>query len=162
MAEMLVIVADGGIARFYRVEPPDGLSAKARLIETALIRHPDLEAHSSTGRPPTETNTDRSAGPVHPITAQRERHDLEHERRFVRDIARSAGVITKSWSQGAVVLVAGPRMLGLLREPLRTALQGWIVLKELAKDYADLPPSDLLDRLSMSGIVGRIRASEAE
>lgn len=153
MDEAVIIVADGGFARFYRVEPVDDTRLKARLIEAAVVEHPDVEAGSSTARPPTETNTNRQAGPVHPMVAQRERHRVEHERRYAREIASSAGALTKDWTRGMVVLVAEPRMLGSLREPLRTALGGWIVLKELAKDYADLSPSELLDRLTKSGVI---------
>jgi protein required for attachment to host cells len=153
MNEVLVIVADSASARFYRFGSADAPHASGRLLETVSLQHPDLAARNENGRPPTETNTNRQAGPVHPIGAQRERHRLEHERRFARDIAFSAAVVTKDWAGSTVVLVAEPRMLGLLREPLRTALSAKVVLKELAKDYAQLDAVELLDRLAKSGVI---------
>jgi protein required for attachment to host cells len=151
MNETIVIVADNVTARFYRVELTD--EPRAQLVETALLQHPDLPAHSMTARPPTETNTNRQAGPVHPIGAQRERHRVEHERHFARDIAQGASAATRGWNQGTVVLVADPRMLGLVREPLRKALHRDIGLKEIARDYAHLGPDDLYDHLARNGIV---------
>jgi len=151
--EIIVVVTDGGFARLYRVESLDDARPAARLVERALVQHPDVGARSSTGQPHSETNTNREAGPVHPMGAQRERHRVEHERRFARDIARTAAAVTKDWARGTVVLVAEPGMLGLLREPLRAALGRAVLLKELAKDYGGLSSSELLDRLSKNGII---------
>ena len=149
----MIIVADGRLARFYRVVSPDGPRVRGQLEETASLQHPDNEARPSAAGPPTETNTNRQAGPVHPIVAQRERHGLEHDRRFTGDIAHTAAAATRDWTRGAVVLVAEPRMLGLLREPLRKALHPAIGLKEIARDYAQLNPSDLYGHLVDKGIV---------
>ena len=154
MNETIVIVADGEFARFYRLETTDAPRAPKRLVETALLEHPDAKPHDMTGRPPTETNTNRQAGPVHPMGAQRERHRLEHELHFTRDIAQGVSTAIRDWKRGVVVLVAEPRMLGLVRGPLQEVLREGIVLKELAKDYARLEPAELFDRLSNSGVMG--------
>lgn len=153
MNETIIIVADGGLARFYRLEPVEAPRMPVRLIETALLQHPDLKPHSTTGRPPTETNTNRQAGPVHPMGAQRERHRLDHERHFAHDVAQGAVAATRGWKQGTVVLVAEPRMLGLLRGQLRGALHEGIALKELAKDYMQLEAPDLFGRLVENGVI---------
>ena len=154
MNEMIIIVADGEFAHFYRLETTDAPRASMRLVETALLEHSDLKPHDMTGRPPTETNTNRQAGPVHPMGAQRERHRLEHDRHFMRDIAQGVSTAIRDWKGGVVVLVAEPRLLGLVRGPLQQVLREGIVLKELAKDYARLEPTELFDRLSTSGVIG--------
>ena len=119
MNNILVIVADRGAARFFRLEAVDAPRIKARLVEGASLQHPDFtEREDLTGRPHTETNSNRQAGPVHPIEAQRERHRLEHGRHFSHDIAHEAVDTAKNWKEGTVVLVAEPRVLGLLREPM--------------------------------------------
>jgi protein required for attachment to host cells len=154
MNSILIIVADGGVARFYRLEAVDAPRVKARLVEGASLRHPDFtERENLTGRPATETNSNRQAGPVHPIGAQRERHRLEHGRHFAHEIAQEAVNATKDWKEGTVVLVAEPRMLGQVREPLRGALRKDIALKELAKDYAELGAAELLERLEKNGVI---------
>jgi protein required for attachment to host cells len=159
---MLVIVADGGAARFYRPERSDGPRAGTKLVELETLQHPDSLAASSslTGRPATETNTNRQAGPVHPIGAQRERHRLEHDHSFAHEIERRAVSAARDWKAGTVVLVAEPRMLGLVREPLRGALRKEIALKELAKDYTRLGAAELLERLEKNGVITPLRLTQ--
>jgi protein required for attachment to host cells len=96
---------------------------------------------------------------VHPIGAQRERHRIELERRFAMAIARRAALLARNWATGSVVLVADPHMLGFLRGAVRSALKPAIRVKELAKDYARLTASRLLDRLAADGIVPAGRGS---
>lgn len=157
MNRTCIVVADAKLARFYGVEAVESPHLRTKLVELTVLANPNSDlktlGESVTGRPRTETNTNREAGPVHPIGAQRERHRDEFDRRFVREIARQAGGITKGWKDGAVVLVADPRLLGLMREPLRKALSRGIELKELAKDYAHLTASELHDHLSLNSIV---------
>jgi protein required for attachment to host cells len=147
-----IVVADAGLARFYGVEEVDSPRVKTKLVERVVLNNPDLRTlgTSVTGRPRTETNTNREAGPVHPMGAQRERHRVELERRFGQEIVRQVGEITKSWNEGVVVLVAEPQLLGLMRESLRKALHQGIELKELAKDYTSLPAHELHERLALS------------
>jgi len=151
------VVADARLARFYGVEAVESPRLKMKLVERTVLANPNSDlkilGESMTGRVHTETNTDRQAGPMHPMGAQRERHRGEFDRRFVHEISRQAGEITKDWKDGTIVLVAEPRLLGLMREPLRKALHQGIELKELAKDYTHLSAAELHDHLVVSGIV---------
>jgi protein required for attachment to host cells len=54
-----------------------------------------------------------------------------------------------------VVLIAEPRLLGLMRQSLRDALAPGIELKELAKDYVGLTPRELQDRLALTALIPR-------
>lgn len=156
MNRTCIVVADGRTARFYGIEAMDAPRAPTALVERALVADgTDLRTlgRSVTGRPRTETNTNREAGPVHPIGAQRERHRVELERRFAQEIARKAGELTLGWKDGAVVLVADPRLLGLVRGALREALPRGVELKELAKDYAQLSVPDLQEQLARNGLM---------
>ena len=155
MNRTCIIVADGRHARFFSVEPADSPRHAMTLVERAALSSPDpsVLGASVTGRPRTETNTTRQAGPVHPIGAQRERHRLEHERMFGREIARKAGQLTAQWKEGIVILIAEPRLLGLSREYLRDALEPAIQLKEVAKNYASLTAAELRDRLDLISII---------
>ena len=149
MKDTCVVVTDARRARFFSAQCLDVPRERLQLNELSVLDNPDLRelgAHS-TGRPPTETNTNRQAGPVHPIGAQRERHRLELERRFGHEIAAEAAELTRTWKSGRVVLVANPHMLGLMRKYLRDALRNGIELQELARDYAELSSTEIADCL---------------
>lgn len=154
MDNTCVVVAGSGRARIFLLEESTAPRAPIRLIERGTLANASLRirGRSVTGRPRTETNTNREAGPMHPIGAQRERHRIELERRFSVEIACKAAVLAKKWSTGSVVLVADPRMLGFLRAAARGALKPGISVKELAKDYSHLTASKLRDHLALSGV----------
>lgn len=154
MNRTCIIVADARHARFFGVERSDTPRHGMKLVEQGTLSSPDPSdlGATVTGRPRTETNTNREAGPVHPIVAQRARHRLEHERGFAREIARHAAELTNLWKDGVVILIAEPRMLGLSRESLRNALNSTVDLKEVAKNYASLTAAELRDRLDLGHI----------
>jgi len=154
MNDLCIVVADGARARLFFVES-DGPRKGGRLVEQAALNQPDLRTlgRSVTGRPRTETNTNREAGPVHPMGAQRERHRLEIEHRFSASIIEAAAGLVEKWGEGTVVLVAEPRMLGLLRETARGLMNRRIAVKELARDYSGLTAAELYDRLEQSGVI---------
>ena len=155
MDNICVVVADGARARIFLVQETDAPRAPFRLVERDVLTNADLRSRgrSVTGRVRTETNTNREAGPVHPMGAQRERHRIELERRFSVEVARKTAALARDWPEGSVVLVADPRMLGFLRDAVRGALTPGIRVKELAKDYARLTAPRLQDRLAEDGVV---------
>ncbi len=162
MNSICIIVADGGLARFLGIEEVDSPRARLSLVERTVLKNSaDLKVlgASVTGRVRTETNTNRGSGPVHPMAAQRERHRGELDRRFAMEITRQAADLTQSWAQGTVVLVAEPQLLGLMREPMRKALHPGIELKELAKDYTHLTPTELHAHLELNRLVPGSRHS---
>lgn len=154
MTRTCVIVADTQVARFYAVEQAGSSRQQSVLVGLAeLTREADLKSlgRSVSGRPRTETNTNRQAGPRHPIGAQRERHRVDLERRFGQAIVRQAARIVRGWADGVVILVAEPGMLGLVRRPLRRVLRPRVKLKELAKDYTRLTSHELLELVGPHG-----------
>ena len=155
MDNTCVVVADARRARIFVLQQRTAPRAPYRLAERGTLSNMSLRARgrSVTGRVRTETNTNRQAGPVHPMGAQRERHRIELERRFATAIARRAAVLARNWATGSVVLVADPHMLGFLRGAVRSTLKPAIRVKELARDYARLTASRLFDHLAADGIV---------
>jgi protein required for attachment to host cells len=155
MNDLCIVVADGARARLFVVEADAASRKGARLVEQAALAQPDLRTlgTSVTGRPRTETNTNRQAGPVHPMGAQRERHRLDIERRFASSITETAAGLVDDWTKGTVVLIAEPRMLGLLRETVRSVLKPGIAVKELARDFTSLTIAELYDRLVRNGVI---------
>jgi protein required for attachment to host cells len=140
-----LIVADGSRARLFVVVSDDNPRRKLRLAERVTLLNEETEARgrSGAGRVKSERNTNRQAGPMHPIGEQRERHRLEHERRFGAKVVERAIDLTADWDQGVMVLIAEPRLLGLMRERLRSALRSEIKLEELARDYTGFSTTEL-------------------
>jgi len=150
-----IIVADGGRGRLFSVVEDTSGTERVSLVERESLVNPDYRAHGadSPGRTKSERVTNRQAGDVHPIDARRDQHRLELERRFAREIAEHVARLTQSWAHGSVVLVAEPRLLGLLREPLHKALHPSVELKELAKDYSHLTANELRDHLALNRMI---------
>ncbi len=145
MNNICLIIADGSRARLFFVVPDDRPRRKLRLAEQATLLNAEtkMRGKRGSGQVKSERNTNRQAGPMHPIGAQRERHRLEHERRFGAKVIERALDLTANWDRGVVVLIAEPRLLGLMRERLRNALKSEIKLEELAKDYTGLSIAEL-------------------
>ena len=161
MDRVCVVVAGASRARLFLLQESDAPRATTRLVERGSLSNPSLRSRgrSVTGRPRTETNTNREAGPMHPMGAQRARHHIELERRFSTGIAHKAAGLAKSWAAGTILLVADPRMLGFLRETVRGALRPAIRVKELAKDYSRLTAPRLRERLAQDGVIPETRGS---
>ena len=150
-----VIAADGGRARLFVAVSDGGSQSGLSLVERECFVNSEYRARGANApsRAKVERVTNRDAGDVHPIGARRDQHRLELERRFAREISQRAAALTQTWEGGSVVLVAEPRMLGLLREPLRKALKQGIELKELAKDYSQFTAVELRDRLALNRLI---------
>ena len=151
MSRTCIVVVDGRSARFFCVVPGAAPRKRAELVEQGTLSNPDVRelGKTATGRPRTETNTNRGAGPVHPVEAQRKKHRLEIDRRFARDIARRAGELTAAWKDGTVMLIAEPRLLGLTRADMRAALPPALTLKELARNYAHFSATEIGEQLDL-------------
>ena len=154
-ANACIVAADGGRARLFVPVEDGGSRSGVSLVERESLVNSDYRARGpdSPGRTKTEQMTNRQAGDVHPIDARRDHHRLELERRFAREIAQRVAAMTHTWTGGTVVLVAEPRMLGLVREPLHKVLKPGIELKELAKDYSHFTPAELRDHLALNQLI---------
>jgi protein required for attachment to host cells len=145
MKNTCLIIADGARARLFFAVPDEAPRRKIRLIEQAALVNAETQSRgrNGAGLVNSERNTNRQAGPMHPVGAQRQRHRLEHERRFGAEIVERAINMTRDWNEGRMVLIAEPRLLGLMRERLREAVNSKIRLEELAKDYSGFSTAEL-------------------
>lgn len=153
MVDTCIVVADGARARLFLVDASE--AGRVGLTEMEDLVNPEYHAHGrqvlTTAR--STRNTSRQSGPMHPYEQKRGRHRLELEKRFAQAVAGKAAGLTKSWSRGSVILIAEPRMLGLLREAGREALKRGVTVKELAKDYTQLTAAELREQLNATGIM---------
>ena len=145
IARTCIIVADGARARFFELRPSVEPRHRCHLAQVASLENRDFRARGAEhqGHTRIEHMTNREAGAVHPFDARRQRHRLEIERRFAAEIAQRAAEVTAAWSAGVIVLIADPRLLGLARDTMRSALKPEIRMKELAKDYSTLTVPEL-------------------
>lgn len=155
MNRTCIIVADAKRARFFGIQASDAPRHAMRLVERSVLVNPGVEGArgDGAGRAKTGRIGSRQSGDTHPGEPRRPQQRLEVERRFGREIAREAGALSSGWKEGAVVLIAEPRLLGLARDFVREALNPALELKELAKNYTQLTASELRDQLDLDTIV---------
>lgn len=124
-----VLVADEREASFFDL--PNALAApQPRGVltnESAGLKDRDLE----TDRPGRGAN--RGTPGKHAVDGERssERHETEQ---FVRDVARAVEGARVRHEFDRLVIMAGPRMLGMLREALPATCRS-VVAAEVAKDF---------------------------
>lgn len=154
MNNWCVVVADGARARIFILEPGGGRAGDPSLVEKADLVNVGYSARGADApQVRTERNTNRQTGPMHPVGEKREQHRLEVERRFGVQVAARVAALVKDWDDGSIVLVADPRLLGLMRKVLREAVKPEIALKELAKDYTHLSATELREHLASNGLI---------
>lgn len=155
----LIVVADRMEARLYGTEESDGVK---RLVALAHLRHPTgrlrprqiasdragrVFARARGGAGPASTRRGGTEGEADPREA-----DLE---RFVRSLLALVALEQRRLGAG-VVLVAGPRLLGVMRSLLPAAL-AHAVTREVRKDYLHATEEELLGILRRSAAVPRSR-----
>lgn len=154
MANCYIIAADGARARMFELQKDATLQAGSRLVEKIDLVNTAYTARGKAApRVRTERNTSRQAGPMHPQDAERDWHRREVERRFAREVVAHVGALLQGNSAGKLVIVAEPRMLGMLRESLRGATAKRIIISELARNHTHLTPSRLHQRLAADDLI---------
>lgn len=157
MPDCWIIVADGARARVLALErnvdrPP---RAALRLVERARLSNPE---HTVSGRRDARKiksgrDTGRGSVAPHGYTDHREPHEVESLRRFAARIAQRASTLVEGNKAAGIVLVAAPRMLGLLRTALEPATKAGVALRELARDYTWCTAPQLQRHLAENGLL---------
>jgi protein required for attachment to host cells len=155
LASQLVAVVDGARARYYLVatrSTPRG-EEKNKLEEIATLINP---AHRlKDGDTFTESRPGlrkaHAGGPGHGVDDRRDAHAAEVERRFSNLVLEQLASLMRDHDAKRVILAAGPRMLGFLRDtrtPLPRAEIG-----ELPKHLTELSHHELCLRLDADGLI---------
>jgi protein required for attachment to host cells len=125
-----IVVADGRQANFFDAGKPGGPWAQSGSLhnETAGMKDRDLE----TDRPGRRFGG--TAGHRHGVDGERstERHELTN---FAREVAYNIEAARVAHEFDRLVIVAGPRMLGLLRDELPQPCRD-VLAAEVAKDLS--------------------------
>jgi protein required for attachment to host cells len=85
---------------------------------------------------------------AHSYDDRRRDHEVEFERRFAQAITEQILSQTQTRPLHHLLLIAEPRLLGLLREVLKPALPKKLKLRELDKNLCHLRPQELHEYLA--------------
>lgn len=161
MNTYLVTVVDGATARFLTLKPlamPEYESGPG-LVEqeglTAAEKDQQGEDLWATTKPGRNRGT---VGQAHGYDDHREQHMVEFSRRFAQSVVRRMTDLIQVHEVNAVVLVAEPQILGLLREAAAALLPNQVKVKEVAKDLCGLKPHDLQEYLAKRDLLPAYRS----
>lgn len=131
-----IVVADAREANFFDASSPRTLAQRGSLHnEAAGLKDKDME---------TDREGRRAGGPAghhHGVDGERssERHELSN---FAREVAHKIEQDRMAHAFDRLVLVAGPRMLGLLREELPQTCRE-LLAAEIPKDLVHQTPATI-------------------
>ncbi|KAB7623389.1 host attachment protein [Alkalilimnicola sp. S0819] len=166
MSDYCVLVAAGGGARLYTLEPAEvpEMESGPNLVERQTLANPTHHAHEEHIWTDLRRGRNRAGGAeggprgggyapgeAHAYDEHREQHDLEEERRFGRDISRALSELIDRQGVEHIVLCAEPRFLGVLRPLIKDSLPRAADLQEVGKDYLKFAPRDLHEKLAAEG-----------
>lgn len=156
MTRFLVAVVDGAKARFLTLEPlqdPE-FESGPDLIERDELLNPALEMAGQELWANTKTGRNRgSGGQGHNYDDHRDNHLIEFERRFAQTIVQHLDDLIHANATHALVLVAAPQVLGILRDCLHASNGRSVSIHELAKDLCRMSPRQIHTYLSQKGIL---------
>lgn len=152
--QMLITVIDSANARFLTLVPANTPDAGLTLTEQAGLTLPAGTASGAELWSSTKTGRNRGPqGQAHSYDDHRQEHALEFERRFAHSIASHINQIIQAQHFQAVVLVAGPQILGLMRQALEPVLPQTVKLTEVAKDLCHLTPYEIQEYLAEQELI---------
>jgi protein required for attachment to host cells len=131
-----IVVADAREANFFDASSPSSLAQRGSLRNGAAgLKDKDMETDREGRR------FGGAAGHHHGVNGERssERHEMTH---FAREVAQKIEADRVAHRFDRLVLVAGPRMLGLLREELPQSCRDMLAA-EIAKDLTDQTPATI-------------------
>ena len=161
MSDYCVVVADGERARLFTLEAAavKGVEGGPNLVEQSTLVNPEwgrggqeLWANAKSGR-----NKARGGGSAHGYDDHRSQHEDEFLRRFAKLVVDAALRMCRERRIGHLVLVAGTRMLGVVRNELQVPAGEQLAVHEVAKDLAQLSAHEIHEHLGGNGTLPRRR-----
>jgi protein required for attachment to host cells len=150
MNQFLLAVIDGTKARFLTLEPADLSEPKSRphFIEQKCLLNPDQELQGQELWASAKTGRNRGiAGQAHSYDDGRDHHRVEFERRFAQMITTQILHLIEAHQAQQLLLIAEPKILGLVRDVLVPVLPKKVTINELAKSLCQLNPHELFEYL---------------
>lgn len=159
MHETGIIVVDRSRARFITVTPGDpDLEGGPKLEEQRDLVNPAGELSER------ELYSDRTgllhgapSGAAHASDDHRARHTEETERRFAAAVIDEARRFAVEHGLSRIVLLAGPKLLGVLRGKLDRSGFRDVEMIELGEGFAGQPLQEIRDALCRRGVLPEAR-----
>jgi protein required for attachment to host cells len=154
-----VLVADGARARLLSLELGAAGDSqgrgKPRLFERADWIHPEHRMKEHELFPEKHTDAATQVGGRHyTLEDHRHAHERELDRRFASELAEEIGRFVRHTPTSRLVIVADPRMLGVLRGELSHIEQSGVHLTALAKDLTRSTSTAIQEHLEREGMLG--------
>jgi protein required for attachment to host cells len=148
MVDLCIVVADGSRARLFTATRGEDAEA-TKLQELEDLVEPER------GMADREIYSDKSGQnrPGSGFEDHRKGHREEVERRFAKRIVAAVAQLLHQQSPGSLVVVADPRLLGLLRGPLDASLPRDVPRTEIAADLTWQPLHALRKTLEKMGVL---------
>ena len=151
-----LIIIDNARARFMVFDPsPDDPDAPLTLVECDALTDSEANlgdqqvfANLKGGR-----NRAPGAGPAHAYDEHRAQHRLEDHRRFARRIAKRARSLAEERDLMKLVVVAEPRMLGVMRAELEPRLPKDVAVAEVSEDLGKRSVPEIREALEQRGVL---------
>jgi protein required for attachment to host cells len=158
MSSVLVVVADGAKARYFTSEVKELAQGEigSYLHEDESLINPDQmeEGKELWSGPESQAgHYQQGKSKAHSYDDHRQDHELEYERRFARSITEQILIRTHTHQLQRLLVIAEPRLLGLLREVLVPKLPKTLELTEIDKDLCHLRPQELHEYLTQRDLL---------
>lgn len=156
MNQSIVAVVDGTRARFFNLEAADApeYQSSPNLIERDSLTNISKELQGKELWANTKTGRNRTGGSqAHGYDDHRQNHLYEFERNFAKDIVNKITELTEIYHAQQVLLVAEPKILGIVRDALNPSMPKNLKIQELAKDLCKLRPLEIHEYLAEKELI---------
>lgn len=156
MSKYTVVVADALRARFFALQDsltPE-IESSPRLVEQKCLVNPEKTKPGSPRQGnPTSGRNRASSGGSYAFDDHRGKHELDELRRFTTLVVKEALKQSHKEDAHSMVLVAGKRTLGLIRESLATIKTNGLAIRELDRDLTADPPNKIQELLAKQKLI---------
>lgn len=151
MSKYAIVVADALRARFFAVQesPTPEVESSPRLVERKCLVNPEK---SKKGEPRRGNPTNGRAFEDH-----RQRRDLEEQRHFAGLVVKEALQLTRREDAHTLILAAGRKALGLIRENLASISTNNLAIHEWDRDLTGETPQRIHDLLAKRKLIPAVK-----
>jgi len=151
MSKYAVVVADALRARFFTVQesPTPEVESSPRLVERKCLVNPGKDKK---GEPRRGNPTNGRAFEDH-----RERRELEEQRHFAGLVVKEALQQTRKEDAHTLILAAGRKTLGMIRESLASIRTNGLGIQEWDRDLTGESPRKIQDLLAKRKLIPAVK-----
>ncbi len=151
MGKFAVAVINGTQSRFFTLDSAatSEYESSPNLIEHQGLSNKINELHGRELWANTKTGRNRgSGGQTHNYDDRRQNHVLEFEKKFANKISSATINLIETYQARHLIVVAEPKILGMMREAMTDKIFKTINVREVAKDICHLKSNQIHDYLA--------------